>query len=132
MVSFVAAGFCGGLGIFVLVRDRHSFVHWTFAVGMIVFSLEAMLTGLSVQADLAEDLLHLQRIRLITTAFIPSVWLLFSLITCTEAYRLTLGTIHEPGPGFFPFGAGFENTDLSVEVKNTLQSAAGSPTEKRL
>jgi putative tricarboxylic transport membrane protein len=41
-------------------------------------------------------------------------WVLFSLVTCVEAYRLNLGTIHEPGPGFFPFGAGFIMLLLSL------------------
>jgi putative tricarboxylic transport membrane protein len=41
-----------------------------------------------------------------TRAYCNLFWLLFSLITCVEAYRLKLGTVHEPGPGFFPFGAG--------------------------
>ena len=33
-------------------------------------------------------------------------WLGFSLLTCFEAYRLKLGGIHQPGPGFFPFWTG--------------------------
>jgi putative tricarboxylic transport membrane protein len=41
-------------------------------------------------------------------------WLLFSLITCVEAYRLKLGSINKPGAGFFPFGAGFVMLILSV------------------
>jgi len=41
-------------------------------------------------------------------------WVLFSLVTCVEAYRLNLGTVHEPGPGFFPFGAGFIMLLLSL------------------
>jgi len=49
-------------------------------------------------------------------------WLLFSLITCIEAYRLKLGTIHEPGPGFFPFGAGFIMLILTLAA--LLQSRA--------
>ena len=41
-------------------------------------------------------------------------WLLFSITTCVEAYRLKLGTLQEPGPGFFPFGAGFIMLILSL------------------
>ena len=87
LISFVAAGFCGGLGIFVLVRDWHSFVHRTFAGGMIVLALEAILTGLSVQVELAEEMLRLQRMRLITTAFIPTIWFLFSLSFARRDYK---------------------------------------------
>ena len=49
-------------------------------------------------------------------------WVLFSVITCIEAYRLNLGTVHEPGPGFFPFGAGFIMLLLSLAA--LLQSRA--------
>ena len=41
-------------------------------------------------------------------------WLLFSLLTCVEAYRLGLGAISQPGPGFFPFSAGFVMLILSL------------------
>ena len=41
-------------------------------------------------------------------------WLLFSLITCIEAYRLGLGAINQPGPGLFPFGAGVVMLVLSL------------------
>lgn len=41
-------------------------------------------------------------------------WLLFSLITCMESYRLSLGSINKPGPGFFPFGAGLTMLFLSL------------------
>jgi putative tricarboxylic transport membrane protein len=41
-------------------------------------------------------------------------WILFSLVTCIESYRLDLGAITKPGPGFFPFGAGFLMLILSL------------------
>ena len=41
-------------------------------------------------------------------------WLLFSLIICTESYRLKLGVATKPGPGFFPFGAGLIMLFLSL------------------
>ena len=33
-------------------------------------------------------------------------WLLFSVVTCLEAFRLKLGGLHEPASGFFPFAIG--------------------------
>ena len=41
-------------------------------------------------------------------------WLLFSLLTCIESYRLKLGDVTKPGPGSFPFGAGFLILILSL------------------
>jgi len=49
-------------------------------------------------------------------------WLLFSLFACVEAYRLTLGKINNPGPGFFPFGAGL--TMLILSLAALFQSMA--------
>ena len=50
-------------------------------------------------------------------------WLLFSLVICVESYRLKLGTINNPGPGFFPFGAGLIMLILSLVA--LFQSTAG-------
>jgi putative tricarboxylic transport membrane protein len=33
-------------------------------------------------------------------------WFFFSFVTCFESFRLKLGDIHQPGPGFFPFWTG--------------------------
>ena len=41
-------------------------------------------------------------------------WLLFSLFICVESYRLKLGTIYTPGPGFFPYSAGLVMLILSL------------------
>ena len=41
-------------------------------------------------------------------------WLLFSIIVCMESYRIKLGAINNPGPGFFPFSAGFVMFVLSL------------------
>ena len=41
-------------------------------------------------------------------------WLLFSLVICVESYRLKLGAVNNPGPGFFPFGAGVVMLILSL------------------
>ena len=49
-----------------------------------------------------------------TRAYCNLFWLLFSLIICVEAYRLKIDTIHDPGPGFFPFGAGLIMLLLSL------------------
>ncbi len=46
--------------------------------------------------------------------FVNVFWLLFSLITCIESYRLNLGEIQRPGPGFFPFSVGLVMVCLSL------------------
>ena len=97
LVCFVAAFFCGALGIFVLIRDRRSFVHWTFAAGMAALALEALLNGLSVEPNLiggADRVIRWQRLKFIVTALIPGIWVLFSLSFARRNYREFLTRIY--------------------------------------
>jgi putative tricarboxylic transport membrane protein len=41
-------------------------------------------------------------------------WFLFSLVLCIESFRLSIGAIRSPGPGFFPFCVGFVMAGLSL------------------
>jgi putative tricarboxylic transport membrane protein len=43
-------------------------------------------------------------------------WLLFSLFVSYESYRLGLGSVHQPGPGFFFFWTGIAVALLSLVV----------------
>lgn len=38
-----------------------------------------------------------------TMVYCNIFWLLLSTFACVESYRFKLGSIHTPGPGFFPF-----------------------------
>jgi putative tricarboxylic transport membrane protein len=42
------------------------------------------------------------------------VWLGFALLICVESFRLPLGSIHDPGPGFLPLLVGVLLAGLSV------------------
>jgi len=70
-----------------LARDRKGLVQWIFAVGMIVLGLEAMLVGIGFKASLPAEAIYWQRIRLITIAFLPGAWLLFSLTYAGVNYK---------------------------------------------
>jgi putative tricarboxylic transport membrane protein len=56
-------------------------------------------------------------------------WLLFSLLICIESYRLKLGVIKQPGPGFFPFSAGLVMLILSLAA--LFQSIRGREKEEK-
>jgi putative tricarboxylic transport membrane protein len=43
-------------------------------------------------------------------------WLLFSVFVSIESYRLGLGTLHQPGPGFLFFWTGVAMGILSIAV----------------
>ena len=79
--------FVGGIVSFSLAWGRiptgpgASLSHQSFAVGMFVLAVEAVLTGLSFHTDSAVETIEWQRWRLLSTAFLPGGWLTFSLAT---------------------------------------------------
>ena len=62
------------------------------------------------------------RLDLYSSAF----WLLFSIYVAIESYRLDLGNWHDPGPGYFPFGAAllFGCMALPVFIKSLKEVSA--------
>jgi putative tricarboxylic transport membrane protein len=64
----------------------------------------------------------MRRLNLYSSAF----WLLFSIYIAFECYRLGLGTWHEPGPGYFPFGASvlLGSMAFSVLIKSLRKGTA--------
>ena len=87
LFSLIAALLCGGLAVFVFFKDRRSFVHGLFAMGMIVFAAEETLNMFAFGANLPADIEFWQRIRFMVTAFMPGIWLLFSLSFSRADYR---------------------------------------------
>lgn len=87
ILSYSAALICAGLAVFVFFKDRRSFIHQLFAVGMIAFAAEAVLNGLSFWVSLPAEIAYWQRLRLIATAFIPVGWFLFSLSFGRVGYK---------------------------------------------
>jgi putative PEP-CTERM system histidine kinase len=79
IILFIGVLFGLFLGVFVLVRDRHSLVHWTFAVGMMAFAAEGLFIGLSLYASTAAEAGHWLLARHVATAILPCAWLVFSL-----------------------------------------------------
>lgn len=87
ILSLIAAIISLAFAVFVFLRDRRSFVHRTFAAGMIALAFEAVFIGLSFYALSPEEVVRWQRIRFITTAFLPGIWLLFSLTFARTNYK---------------------------------------------
>ena len=87
LLHYSAACFCAGVAIFALLRDHRSFVHRIFALGMATLALESFFSGLSAQAIIAAQALSWQKWRLIVSAFLPGIWLLFSLSLGREDKR---------------------------------------------
>ena len=79
ILHYSAACFCAGVVCFALLRERRSSVHWLFGLGMFVLACEAFFTGLSIQASALEQAIAWQHMRLLATALVPGIWLLFAL-----------------------------------------------------
>ena len=79
VLLFVGAVLCGGLGVIALVQDARSFVTRIFASGMAVLALEAVFNAASVQAETYVDVVYWQQLRFLVAAFLPGIWLVFSL-----------------------------------------------------
>src|SRR5271157_223741 len=79
IICYAAALLTAVIAIVVLYRDPGAFVHRTLAVGLAACALEAGMTGLCFQATSASAFMQWNRIRLITAAFLPAIWLVFSL-----------------------------------------------------
>lgn len=87
ILFLIAAVLSLGLAVFVVLRDRRSFVHRTFAAGMIALTFEAVFSSLSFYALSPGELVRWLRLRFIATAFLPGIWLLFSLGFSRTNYR---------------------------------------------
>ena len=87
LLSLIAALFSLTLAAFVLFRDKRSFVHRTFAVGMIALAVESVFTGLSASAVLPADAARWLRLRFFATAILPGSWFLFSSSFSRENYK---------------------------------------------
>jgi putative PEP-CTERM system histidine kinase len=90
ILHFAAAAFCVGLACYGLSREPRAFVNRIFAIGMVLLALDALFTGLSVQALFPENVLLWQRLKWGVAAFLPPVWLLFCLSFPSEDYKRSL------------------------------------------
>ncbi|MCX7591888.1 MAG: PEP-CTERM system histidine kinase PrsK [Kiritimatiellae bacterium] len=79
LVPLIAAALAIGMAGFVLAHRQRSFSHKVFSLGMVILALEGVFTALASYAILPEDILKWQQLRVICTALIPGVWLVFCL-----------------------------------------------------
>ena len=88
VLSYIAAAGAFGIAIVVVLRNYRSFIHVVFSVGMVLFGLEALLTGVAAQASLTDDeMLCWQWYRLLASSLLPGVWLMFSVSFARANYR---------------------------------------------
>src|SRR5215472_13181663 len=86
-LGYAAALSCSIVALAAVIRTRHTFASWSFAVGMFLFAIESLLTGFSFRADAPDTIAFFQTLALLTKAFLPGVWLVFSLTYSRANYR---------------------------------------------
>jgi putative PEP-CTERM system histidine kinase len=74
----------------VVWRDRRSFVHQAFGVGMAILAAEAAVTALGVEVGSTSERLLTERLRLMATSLLPWAWLRFSLTFARSDYQEVL------------------------------------------
>ncbi|HEY1787951.1 MAG TPA: XrtA/PEP-CTERM system histidine kinase PrsK [Verrucomicrobiae bacterium] len=79
ILGFGSALFCCALALIVALGERRSLVQWTFITGMAGFAAENVLSALASDTILPEEMVYLQKLRLIIMALVSGVWLFFSL-----------------------------------------------------
>jgi putative PEP-CTERM system histidine kinase len=87
LLAFAAAGVGGALTVLVSLRKRGTIAIWCFALGIAILSVQAVFDGFSREAQVAGEILFWQKLALITKAFLPVVWLSFSLTYSRGNYR---------------------------------------------
>jgi putative PEP-CTERM system histidine kinase len=67
------------MAFLVLRNDRRSPAHYSFIAGVLLLVAEGIFNALSLGADTPQSLVVWQHWRLVTTSFLPGIWLFFSL-----------------------------------------------------
>ncbi len=86
-MAFASAIFGAMTALIVAWHERRSLAHWAFVAGMAAFAVESILSGLAADAVLPEDIAFWQNWRFIAMAFLPGIWLFFSLTYARGHYR---------------------------------------------
>jgi putative PEP-CTERM system histidine kinase len=76
---YLAAACCACLAVAAVARKHRSVASGAFAAGMLLLGAGSMFAGFSLAAFTADDALAWQRWAFICQAFVPGVWVVFSL-----------------------------------------------------
>ena len=88
VLAYASALFGGVLAFAVAWNERRSLINLAFAAGLAVLTLESVLTGVALAPGRSEEMMvYWQHWRLLSTSFLPGIWLLFSLSYGRGNYR---------------------------------------------
>lgn len=78
-LNFASALFAGLLALTLFSRQFRSLPRWAFSAGMLALAAESLFSGLAARSVLLEAVAHWQGLAFLAMAFLPGLWLLFSL-----------------------------------------------------
>ena len=90
ILTIVSSGLCIVLALIVLYRERDSFVHRIFALGMTALAMEQVLGCASRCSVASESALNVQYFRFLAAGLLPGIWLSFTCRFGREHGRLDL------------------------------------------
>lgn len=90
VLPYIAAFAAFALAVFVLVRERHSLVHRVLTSVMFLLSVESLIAGLCVNAEMPWEAARWMTMRNFPAALLPGTWLVFSLIFSAKEPRQRL------------------------------------------
>jgi putative PEP-CTERM system histidine kinase len=79
MLAYASAIFCGAVAFIVVWNERRSVVHLVFVAGMALLAAESIFSGLAWAAPTVPETAQWQAWKMLTSALLPGVWLLFAL-----------------------------------------------------
>ncbi|MHB8481136.1 MAG: XrtA/PEP-CTERM system histidine kinase PrsK [Nitrospiria bacterium] len=102
-LSFAGAVLSFALAFFIFLQDRHSSLHFIFAVGMIVLSSMEFFAGMRLRSESFVPFFYWENLEVLSQGFLPGIWLLFSLSYGRSNYKELLVKWKWPALGSFIF-----------------------------
>lgn len=78
-LNFASVFSAGLLALTIFTRQFRSFPRWAFSAGMVALAAESLFAGLAARAAPLEAVARWQNLAFVAMAFLPGLWLLFSL-----------------------------------------------------
>ena len=79
-LAYAGALFCGALAAAAMISRRRSAGGWFFVFGMAALAVESALNGQCARSNRLEEIAYWQNMAFATKAFLPGIWLSFSVV----------------------------------------------------
>ena len=87
ILGLCSALLAGAIAVAAAYRARNSVPHWALAVGLLILGFESLCSGLAADSLLPATMVNWESLTLGSMAFLPGIWLVFSLTYGRGNYR---------------------------------------------